>query len=210
MTLLDEHLAALRRDRYSEATLDARERVLRTIPNLEHPPREQIMDWWEGRQTREDGTTRAASSLAQDASHLRAFYRWAMQQDKAERNAADWLPRVRQKKPAPTPVTEADLYRIMQDADTPMRRMLALGSMAGLRSAEIGTVRWGDLDHGNGVLWVREGKGGKDRSVPLSAGLLAELGEPGRPDEHIIGKPMTGKAVSQASPRHMRRLGVDL
>ena len=50
--------------------------------------REQIMDWWEARQTREDGTTRAASSLAQDASHLRAFYRWAMQQDKAERNAA--------------------------------------------------------------------------------------------------------------------------
>ena len=210
MTLLDEHLAALRRDRYSEATLDARERVLRTIPNLEHPTREQIMDWWEARQTREDGTTRAASSLAQDASHLRAFYRWAMQQDKAERNAADWLPRVRQKKPAPTPVTEADLYRIMQDADTPMKRMLALGSMAGLRSAEIGAVRWGDLDHGNGVLWVREGKGGKDRSVPLSAGLLAELGEPGRPDQHIIGKPMTGKAVSQAISRHMRRLGVDL
>ena len=30
MTLLEEHLAALRRDRYSEATLDARERVLRT------------------------------------------------------------------------------------------------------------------------------------------------------------------------------------
>ena len=133
-----------------------------------------------------------------------------MQQDKAERNAADWLPRVRQKKPAPTPVTEADLYRIMQDADTPMRRMIALGSMAGLRSAEIGAVRWGDLDHGNGVLWVREGKGGKDRSVPLSAGLLAELGEPGRPDEPIIGKPMTGKAVSQAIARHMRRLGVDL
>ena len=124
MTLLEEHLAALRRDRYSEATLDARERVLRTIPNLEHPTREQIMDWWEARQTREDGTTRAASSLAQDASHLRAFYRWAMQQDKAERNAADWLPRVRQKKPAPTPVTEADLYRIMQDADTPMRLSL--------------------------------------------------------------------------------------
>ena len=49
MTLLEEHLAALRRDRYSEATLDARERVLRTIPNLEHPTREQIMDWWEAR-----------------------------------------------------------------------------------------------------------------------------------------------------------------
>ena len=35
MTLLDEHLAALRRDRYSAATLDARERVLRSLPALE-------------------------------------------------------------------------------------------------------------------------------------------------------------------------------
>lgn len=56
MSLLDEHLAALRRDRYSAATLDALERVLRTIPNLDHPTREQIMDWWEGRQVLEDGT----------------------------------------------------------------------------------------------------------------------------------------------------------
>ena len=55
MTLLEEHLAALRRARYSEAPLDARERVLRTIPDLEHPTREQIMDWWEARQTMKEG-----------------------------------------------------------------------------------------------------------------------------------------------------------
>ena len=42
VSLLEEHLAALRRDRYSEATLDARERVLRTIPDLEHPTREPV------------------------------------------------------------------------------------------------------------------------------------------------------------------------
>ena len=78
---------------------------------------------------------------------------------------------------------------------------------AGLRAAEIAAIQWSDLDQGNGVLWVREGKGGKDRSVPLSAGLLAELGHPS--EGPIIGKRMTAKAVSQAIGRYLRSRDVD-
>ena len=88
-----------------------------------------------------------------------------------------------------------------------MRRMVALAAMAGLRSAEIAAVTWADIDRDNGVLWVREGKGRKDRSVPLSAGLLAELGEPG--DGPIVGKAMNAKAVSAALGRYLRAHGSD-
>lgn len=205
---IDDHLDDLRRSRYSRAALDARERLLRSIPGDPlTADRDVIQTWWRTRQERADGKPRAASSLSQDASHLRAFGRWAMMQGLAERNPADWLPRVRQKRPAPNPVTEAALYRAMQDAPPDMRRMIALGAMAGLRAAEIAAVRWSDLDPGNGVLWVREGKGGKDRSVPLSAGLLSELGEPG--EGHIIGKRMSAKAVSQAIGRYLRSRGVE-
>ena len=126
----------------------------------------------------------------------------------AHHNPADWLPKVRQKRPAPNPVTEAALYRAMQDAPLETRRILALGAMAGLRAAEIAAVTWADLDPGNGVLWVREGKGGKDRSVPLSAGLMAELGEVEEAGP-IIGRHMTPKAVSQAVARYMRGHGLD-
>lgn len=203
-----DHLDDLRRSRYSHAALDARGRLLRSIPGDPlTADRDAIQAWWRTRQERADGQPRAASSLSQDASHLRAFGRWAMMQGLAERNPADWLPRVRQKRPAPNPVTEDALYRAMQDAPPEMRRMIALGAMAGLRAAEMAAVRWSDLDPGNGVLWVREGKGGKDRSVPLSAGLLAELGEPG--EGLIIGKPMSAKAVSQAIGRYLRSRGVD-
>lgn len=203
------HLDDLARSRYSRAALTARERVLRSIPGDPlTADREAVQAWWRTRQNRVDGEPRAASSLSQEASHLRAFGRWAMMQGLAERNPADWLPKVRQKRPAPNPVTEAALYRAMSDAPPDMRRILALGAMAGLRSAEIAAVRWTDLDPGNGVLWVREGKGGKDRSVPLSAGLLAELGDP-QPTGLIIGRTMTPKALSQAVARYMRSRGLD-
>lgn len=205
---ISEHLADLRRSRYSQSALTARERLLRTIPgNPATVTREEIQAWWLTRQNRPDGTPRAASSLSQDTSHLRSFGRWAMMQGLSERNPADWLPKVRQKRAAPNPVTEGALFRAMEDAPPQMRRILALGALAGLRSAEIAAIQWSDIDPANGVLWVREGKGGKDRSVPLSAGLLATLGEPG--DGLVIGATMTPKALSQAVARYMRSRDLD-
>lgn len=205
---IQDHLDDLKRSRYSRAAINARERLLRSIPgDILTADREAIQEWWKTRQTRADGELRAASSLSQEASHLRSFGRWAMMQGLSERNPADWIPKIRQKHAAPTPVPEAGLWRAMHEAPEDMRRMIALGAMAGLRAAEIAAIQWSDLDQGNGVLWVREGKGGKDRSVPLSAGLLAELGRPG--EGPIIGKRMTAKAVSQAIGRYLRSRDVD-
>jgi integrase/recombinase XerC len=202
------HLDDLRRARYSTATITAREHLLRGLPApLLEPDRDAIQAWWIGRQTRPDGEPRAASSLSQDSSHTRAFYRWAMMQGLVERNAADWLPKVRQKRPAPAPVPEAALYRAMLDAPDDMRRALALGAMAGLRSAEIAAIVWEDIDPGNGVLWVRTGKGSKGRSVPLSAGLLAQLGDPSTGP--IVGRVITPKAVSIAISRYLRSRDID-
>ena len=205
---LADHLADLRRSRYSAATLGARERTIRSIPGDPlTADREAIRAWWRSRQYRPDGTPRAASSLSQDASHLRAYGRWAMQQGLSDRNPGDWLPRVRQSKPAPTPVPERDLHLLLDRAPLDMRRAIALAAMAGLRSAEIAAITWADLDPGNGVLWVRAGKGGKGRSVPLSAGLLGALGDPS--EGPIVGRVMTPKALSLWIGRYMRAQGVD-
>jgi len=205
---ISEHIEHLRRSRYSASMLRERERVLRTIPyDLLTLDREQTQSWWESRHDLPDGRQRSASSLSQESSHLRRFCRWAMQQDLMERNAADWLPDVRQTHPAAQPVPEGDLHKLMQDAPADMGRMIALAAMAGLRSEEIAAVTWADIDPGNGVLWVRLSKGGKGRSVPLSSGLLVALGDPGAGP--IIGRKMTGKSVSQAIGRYMRSRGVD-
>lgn len=202
------HIDQLQRDRYSRATVDARGRVLRTIPGdpltIDRPA---LQAWWETRQSTGRGEKRVASSLSGETSHVRAFYRWAMQQGLIDHNPADWLPRVRQKQTMAVSVSEKDLYRAMRDAPENMRRMVALAAMAGLRSAEIAAIRWEDIDRSNGVLWVRGGKGEKDRSVPLSAGLLAELGDPG--DGRISGKVMSPKATSLAIGRYLRSVGVN-
>lgn len=204
---IEAHLADLRRDRYSRATLHARAALLGTLPDPLGMTRDLTRLWWESRQLRPDGQPRAASSLSGEASHAREFWRWAMRQGLIERNPADWLPKVRQRQTMATVVPEGDLDRAMREADPAMRRMIALAAMAGLRSAEIAAVTWEDIDRTNGVLWVREGKGAKDRSVPLSGGLLAELGDPG--EGPIVGKVMSPKAVSMAVGRYLRAQGSD-
>lgn len=205
---IEAHLAAVERDRYSRSTVAARARVLATLPDPLGMDRVATVAWWESRQIRPDGRPRAASSLSSEKAHVSEFWRWAMREGLIERNPADWLPKVRQAKTLAVVVPEGDLYRLLREAEPHMRRMVALAAMAGLRSAEIASVRWTDVDRDSGVLWVREGKGRKDRSVPLSAGLLAELGDPDG-DGPIIGKSMTAKAVSMALGRYLRSKGSD-
>lgn len=199
------HLATVERDRYSRSTRVARASVLATLPDPLGMDRAATIAWWESRQTRADGQPRAASSLSSEKAHASEFWRWAMREGLIDRNPADWLPKVRQAKTMAVVVPEGDLHRLLHEADPHMRRMVALAAMAGLRSAEIAAVQWADIDRDSGVLWVREGKGRKDRSVPLSAGLLGELGDP--EEGRIIGREMTAKAVSMALGRYLRSKG---
>lgn len=203
-----DHLADVERDRYSASTVTARRAVLATLPDPLGMDRAAVIAWWATRQTRLDGGPRASSSLSSERAHAAEFWKWAMREGMIDRNPADWLPKVRQTKTMAIAVPEADLSRLLTDADPPVRRMIALGAMAGLRSAEIAVVRWTDIDRDSGVLWVRGGKGGKDRSVPLSGGLLGELGEP-EGSGPIIGRTMSAKAVSVAVSRFLRAHGSD-
>ena len=72
------HLAAVRRDRYSDAILAACARILATLPDPLGMDRLATLAWWESRQTRPDGEPRAASSLSGEKAHVAEFWRWAM------------------------------------------------------------------------------------------------------------------------------------
>ena len=75
------HLAAVRRDRYSNATLTARYSNA-TLPDPLGMDRLTTLAWWESRQTR------AASSLSGEKAHAAEFWRWAMREGLPERNPA--------------------------------------------------------------------------------------------------------------------------
>lgn len=205
MDLIQQHLEHLRGLDYSKSTLTARAAVLATLPDLLDLDLDKTQAWWATRQTRLDGLPRAKSSLSSEKAHAAEFWRWAMQQGLIERNPADWIGKIRGHHTMAVVVPEGDLYRLMADAPADMHRMLVLGAMAGLRSAEIAAICWSDIDRANGVLWVRAGKGSKDRSVPLSAGLMAELGDPG--EGPIVGRTMSAKAVGTALGRYLRSHG---
>ena len=55
------------------------------------------------------------------------------------------------------------------------RAALATAYAAGLRAAEVASLRVVDIDSARGVIHVRHGKGGKDREAMLSPQLLAVL-----------------------------------
>lgn len=73
----------------------------------------------------------------------------------------------RARKRLPTVLTEAELSALMDAAQAAGERehaAIALMAYAGLRVSEVAHLRWRDIE--GDVVWVRQGKGGKDRAVP--------------------------------------------
>jgi len=78
---------------------------------------------------------------------------------------------------------------------------------AGLRSAEVLALRYRDIDWASGQLWVREGKGQKDRSLWLGEDLVTLLeryveANPGEPAK-LIFRSRTDKPISSRYLRYM-------
>ncbi len=56
-----------------------------------------------------------------------------------------------------------------------IQTMIKTGYSAGLRVSELTRLKVGDIDSGHMTLWVRQGKGSKDRAALLTPTLLKEL-----------------------------------
>lgn len=73
------------------------------------------------------------------------------------------------------PYPDGDLDKLLAVATGSDRLLLLLGAHAGLRVSEILALTIADCDLTRQTLVVQRGKGGKRRTVPLSATLVAEL-----------------------------------
>ena len=96
------------------------------------------------------------------------------------------------------------------------RRAIFLMLFAGLRISEAAALRWRDVDLEGRYLVVRDGKGGKDRSVPLHPILLAELNKAPahRPNWAVAGKAdgscMTVKSMAHIFERWLPERGLTI
>ena len=86
------------------------------------------------------------------------------------------LPRVKSDKKLPVVLSRAEVWSLLDRVRHPQARLsLLLMYTCGLRVSEALHLRVQDIDSQRMVLWVRNGKGQKDRSVPLPPPTLAQL-----------------------------------
>jgi site-specific recombinase XerD len=98
------------------------------------------------------------------------------------------------------------------------RRIILLMLYAGLRRSEVAALLWRDVDlgtrRGEGTIRVRDGKGGKDRTIPLHPTLWDEFQgvEPCRATAAVAGardgKRITGKSIGHTFERWLAGRGI--
>ena len=109
------------------------------------------------------------SSLNQKVCALRFFYGVTL----GRSEIPSLIAYARAPRKLPEVLSAAEVVRFLEAVpELKIRTALTAAYAAGLRVSEVTGLRVTDIDSGRGVIRVRNGKGGKDRQVMLSAQLL--------------------------------------
>lgn len=154
------------------------------------------------------------SQFNQIVCALRFFYGTTL----GRSEALPFIPFGKRRRPIPSVLSSEEVARLLDTARPGRDRALFQTAYAcGLRISELVRLQVGDIDSARMVMIVRQGKGGKDRIVPLSPRLLAELRQywlvhrslpwlfPG--GKH--GQPMHSASVDRIFQRTLRSAGID-
>ena len=121
------------------------------------------------------GAARSIAGQNNILSFLKLFFAWLQVEGVITRNPAQGSRYAKQPDPLPKDVlTTAEAAKILDAPDTATpygqrdRTILEVMYATGLRRAELRALTVADIDLGSEVLFVRRGKGGKDRVVPLT------------------------------------------
>jgi integrase len=155
------------------------------VPLLDATPG-HLLGWrqglicWPSRQPVQPGV------VASYVSHLSVFYDWAISDGcREDPNPAAGLPVPRQPRMLPRPIGEAALMDALAAAPPRIRLWLVLAAWAGLRAREIALLRRESiLDTASPpvlIVTASATKGNRERVVPLSAFVLAEIARAGLP-----------------------------
>lgn len=169
--MVDDHLRHLGRRNLRPSTIQQRRRALRRLArshDLTRVTTDELEQWLDGRDM-------GAEARACEISHLRGFYRWALDEGRLSQDPAAKLVRPKIARRLPRPMPEPDLEVAIQMAGEPVRSMLMLAAFAGLRACEIARLEGEHIHRAAGVILVVEGKGGGMSSVPMAPVLVPVL-----------------------------------
>lgn len=153
------------------------------------------------------------STLSQVASALRFLYRITLQKDWV----VERIPCPKRERHVPVVLSREDVLKFLSSPrNVKHRAILTACYSAGLRVAEVAHLRVSDIDSKRMVIRVHQGKGKKDRMVPLSPTFLELLREywhvahprhwlfPGK----IEGRPITRRSVQRICERARKATGL--
>jgi site-specific recombinase XerD len=170
------------------------------------------------------------SSTALIGTCLRSFYRWAVRRRHVKHSpTADLAPGERDRPlPRALPAWQirqllAKLDQILYDLDADERaewernRMIVLCYLyTGLRLSELARLTWNRVDLDEGFITVIQGKGRRDRRIPIHVRLLQELRVWSRTSvsgplfRSRRGGPLSSAGISEMFRRFVKRkLGID-
>src|ERR1022692_2275071 len=121
----------------------------------------------------------------------------------------EFLPYPRDRRRLPTVLSREEVARLIDAAGTLFRRTLLMTLYAtGMRRSELARLKVSDIDSQRMIIRVVEGKGGKDRDLPLSPTLLETLREDLRCRQPRLDQPISDKTVWIACSDAARRAGI--
>jgi site-specific recombinase XerD len=119
-----------------------------------------------------DDRHQAPSSINIAICALRFFFNFTLQRDFEVFN----LLRVHRTRSLPVVLSRGEVCALLSVIRHPVRRMLLTTIYAlGLRIGEGLHLERSHIDGARGIVWIRDGKGGKDRRVPLPKPILLRL-----------------------------------
>ncbi len=192
--LVARYLAWLRAIDRRPRTVDHRRLVLRSLTRWAGEPilyltHERLTAWQVERSKAVDSST-----LRGEMSAAIGFYRWATREQYLDTDPTVRLTMPRYRRGLPRPMADDRIRTALAAADPAMAAILCLAGMAGLRACEIAGLRWEDVDRTQMQLRVIHGKGGRERAIPLSPGLLDRLGAIPPPHRGPVIKRRDGQA----------------
>lgn len=189
-THLSRYLEAMRSLHYAKATLEDRQAHLeqliawlaeRSIGRSADVTREVLERYrrWLYYYRKQDGQPLHPHTQGYKLVSVRTFFKWLSKQRLVLYNPASELEVPRQRPRLPVTLTAAEAEQVLEQPD--LKTMFGLRNRAiletfystGIRAGEMTRLSTYDLDAAGGTLMIRQGKGKKDRVVPIGERALA-------------------------------------
>ena len=179
---------------------------------------------------KQDGAPLSHSSQSGRLTSVKMFFKWLTQQNYLLMNPASELVLPKGGRRLPQAIlTNTEIARILTQPDLDLpnglrdRAILEALYSTGMRRNELVWLKLQDIQWSTGAVWIRQGKGDRDRLVPIGDRAMAWIQRylsdvrPNYvmwPDDGIVfltdyGQPLVRNRIGSMVKRYMRKAGVD-